>query len=98
MTFLRLLSQHGYQNFTYTCINSAAWYNTKTENHNLAIKILGENEQEFSHRSGVKPTIVSDGCKVSANLGLPFGLFGYSHFPRTDMKLEAKLKNFNPSN
>ena len=25
MTFLRLLSEQGRQNFTYSCLNSAAW-------------------------------------------------------------------------
>lgn len=62
MTFLRLLSQEGYQNFTYTCINSAAWYNSKTQKYDMAIKLLGNNEQEFSH-STIKPTVLSDGCK-----------------------------------
>merc|ERR1712241_957416 len=30
LTFLRLLSNEAYQNFTYTCINSAAWYDATT--------------------------------------------------------------------
>ena len=33
MTFLRLLSQKAYQNFTFTCVNSAAWYNQRTFNY-----------------------------------------------------------------
>jgi len=64
MTFLRLLSQEAYQNFTYTCINSAAWFNLKTNNHDMAIKLLGENETEFS-AEGIKPSVLADGCKVS---------------------------------
>lgn len=63
MTFLRLLSQEAYQNFTYTCINAAAWHNQKADNYDLAIKLLGENEVEFGY-DGVKPVLLSDGCKV----------------------------------
>merc|ERR1712154_567227 len=39
LTFLRLLSNEAYQNFTYTCINSAAWYDATTGSHNNAIKL-----------------------------------------------------------
>lgn len=62
MSFLRLLSQEGFQNFTYSCMNSAAWYNTKTSKFDLSIKLLGENEQQFSYNS-LKPTIMFDGCQ-----------------------------------
>lgn len=65
MTFLRLLSQDVYQNFTYTCINSAAWYNTKTYSYDSALKLLGENEVEISYESNVlRPNVLIDGCKV----------------------------------
>ena len=30
MTFLRLLSEEAHQNFTYTCINSVAWYDNSS--------------------------------------------------------------------
>jgi hypothetical protein len=30
----------------------------------MAIKLLGENETEFS-AEGIKPSVLSDGCKVS---------------------------------
>ena len=33
MTFLRLLSQKAYQNFTFTCVNSVSWYNQRTFNY-----------------------------------------------------------------
>lgn len=66
MTFLRLLSQDAYQNFTYTCINSAAWYNSKTYKHDLAIKLLGENEEEFGYDK-TKPFVVTDGCKTRSS-------------------------------
>lgn len=64
MTFLRLLSQDVYQNFTYTCINSAAWHSQKANNYNFAIKLMGENEFEFGVDT-IKPNILVDGCKVS---------------------------------
>lgn len=63
MTFLRLLHQDAYQNFTYTCINSAAWYSVKTLNYDMAIKLLGDNEEEFNAEL-LKPYVIADGCKV----------------------------------
>lgn len=66
MTFLRLLSQTGYQNFTYTCINSSAWYNEKTHKHDMAIKFLGDNEQEFGYDK-IKPSVLLDGCRSRAS-------------------------------
>lgn len=62
MAFLKLLSEEVYQNFTYTCVNSVAWYNSKTYKYDMSIKLLGGNGQEFSH-TGLKPAIVFDGCK-----------------------------------
>ena len=75
MTFLRLLSQEAYQNFTYTCINSAAWFNLKTNNNDMAIKLLGDNEVEFS-AEGIRPNIISDGCKVSTDIHSPLIFLG----------------------
>lgn len=66
MTFLKLLSEEAYQNFTYTCINSVAWYNSKTQNFDMSVKLLGQNDQEFS-ATAVKPTILIDGCKNRKN-------------------------------
>ena len=119
MTFLRLLSQKAHQNFTFTCVNSAAWYNQRTFNydqvfsssffflgcffvfslkiflmwlviswpvyikqldsvhiccHEQAIKLLGDNEQEFSAK-GVRPNVILDGCKVPFFLFLSFMVF-----------------------
>jgi len=68
LTFLRLMSQQAYQNFTYTCLNSAAWYDTSSASYENAIKLQGENEAEFSTENN-KPTILLDGCKSKhANL------------------------------
>lgn len=62
MTFLRLLSQEAYQNFTYTCVNSVAWFNSRSENYDLSVRLLGENDIEIGHDTPVKPTILKDGC------------------------------------
>ena len=63
LTFLRLLSNEAYQNFTYTCINSAAWYDSTTGNLNNAIKLQGDNEEEFSTAANA-PNIIMDGCRL----------------------------------
>lgn len=66
MTFLRLLSQEGHQNFTYTCINSAAWFNANLNNFKSAVKLLGENEEEIAYENpSLSPNVLSDGCRVS---------------------------------
>lgn len=63
LTFLRLMSTQGYQNFTYTCLNSAAWYDSAANSYASAIKLQGENEVEFSSEIN-KPNILLDGCKT----------------------------------
>jgi collagen type V/XI/XXIV/XXVII alpha len=63
LTFLRLLSNEAYQNFTYTCINSAAWFDATTGSYSNAIKIQGDNEDEFSHDIN-SPNILLDGCRA----------------------------------
>merc|ERR1711874_559150 len=60
LTFLRLLSKEAYQNFTYT--NSAAWFDARTGNHNNAIKLQGDNEEEFTALDN-QPNILLDGCR-----------------------------------
>lgn len=61
MSFLKLLSKEAYQNFTYTCINSVAWHNSITNKYDLSIKLLGDDEFEYS-LANQKPIVVSDGC------------------------------------
>jgi collagen type V/XI/XXIV/XXVII alpha len=63
LTFLRLMSVEAYQNFTYTCINSAAWYDSRQANYRNAIKLLGDNDDEFTATTN-KPNILFDGCKT----------------------------------
>lgn len=64
MNVLRLLSQEAYQNFTYTCVNSVAWYNNNdpTHSYDLSLRFLGDNEDEFSYNV-IRPYIIKDGCK-----------------------------------
>jgi len=62
LTFLRLMSSQASQNFTYTCINSAAWYDSATGSYDKAIKLQGDNEDEFTAEEN-KPNIIMDGCK-----------------------------------
>ncbi len=62
MTFLRLLSLTANQNFTYTCINSVAWYDNSARNYNKSLKLLGDNDEEFSSARN-KPNVANDGCR-----------------------------------
>lgn len=64
MTFLRLLSKETYQNFTYNCVNSVAWFNGVSKSFDFAIKFLGQGSHEFSYRSISKPVVISDGCQA----------------------------------
>merc|ERR1712012_711584 len=63
LTFLRLMSSQAHQNFTYTCINSAAWYDSRIGNYENAIKLQGDNEVEFTAGEN-KPNVLIDGCKA----------------------------------
>merc|ERR1712130_2125 len=63
LTFLRLMSSQAHQNFTYTCINSAAWYDSRIGNYENAIKLQGDNEVEFTAEEN-KPNVILDGCKA----------------------------------
>lgn len=62
MAFLRLLSENVRQNFTYTCINSTAWFNAENETFNTALKFRGDDGREYSHKT-FKWLVVRDGCK-----------------------------------
>jgi collagen type V/XI/XXIV/XXVII, alpha len=65
MKFLLLLSQESYQNFTYTCMNSVAWFNSNSENYESSLKFLGDNDVEIGHEThGVKPTVLVNGCRT----------------------------------
>lgn len=67
MTFLRLLSSNAYQNFTYTCVQSKAWFDEDNLNHNKAIKLMGQDEQIFSIDT-IKPNVLTDGCATKSGV------------------------------
>lgn len=62
MTFLRLLSREAHQNFTFTCINSVAWYNSNNRKFDLALKLKSDDNHEFSY-SSLKSFVIADGCR-----------------------------------
>lgn len=66
MKFLRMLSEVAYQNFTYTCMNSIAWFNSNSENFDLSLKFLGENDAEMAYEShpSIRPQVLVDGCRT----------------------------------
>ncbi|XP_076347489.1 collagen alpha-1(III) chain-like [Tachypleus tridentatus] len=66
LTFLRLLSSAAYQNFTYTCINSVAWYNQQKFNYAYSLKLMGDNQQEFGIHT-YRPFVSYDGCKSQSS-------------------------------
>lgn len=43
-------------------MNSVGWYNAPNNSYDLSIRLLGENEDEFSYDNS-KPIIIADGCK-----------------------------------
>lgn len=68
MTFLKLLSERAHQNFTYTCINSIAWFNAKTETFDMALKFKGTEGRDFSYNT-VRPIVLTDGCRFREGKG-----------------------------
>ena len=77
MTFLRLMSTEAYQNFTYTCLNSAAWYDQAESSYSSAIQLQGENEDVFSAKGANQPAVLMDGCKVCYNQLFYINYFQY---------------------
>ncbi|ERL95674.1 hypothetical protein D910_00104 [Dendroctonus ponderosae] len=63
MAFLRLSSEQGYQNFTYSCLNAVAWYDTSSHTYDMGIRLLGSSGQEFSYK-GLRPEVRADECKA----------------------------------
>ena len=63
MRFLRLLSENARQNFTYTCINSVAWYDDAARSYNQALTFKGDNDERMGAAKH-KPRVLLDGCKV----------------------------------
>ena len=66
-----MLSLQASQNFTYTCLNSVAWYDNDNRGYEKSLKLLGNNDDEFSAIQN-KPNVTEDGCRVSVKM---LGLF-----------------------
>lgn len=65
MNFLRILSEEARQNFTYSCINSVAWYSSKLDSYELSLKLMTANEMELGYETtSPAVNVLVDGCKV----------------------------------
>lgn len=71
MNFLRILSEEARQNFTYSCINSVAWYSSKLDSYDMAIKLMSANEMELGYdTTSPRINVIADGCQVRVDDGL----------------------------
>lgn len=66
MTFLKLLTASARQNFTYSCHQSVAWYDSTSNSYNKALHFLGPNDEEMSYDNNPYIKAISDGCAVSS--------------------------------
>lgn len=81
MTFLKLLSATAKQDFTYTCQNSASWFDSASGSYQHALRFRGSNEEELTQANSPFIKAVYDGCQVSAAAaaaGQPAGQTGSS--------------------
>merc|ERR1712200_178797 len=85
-SFLRMLSLEARQNFTYTCINSVAWYDNVARGYSKSIKLLGDNDDEFSAVQN-KPLVSTKLSQLPVvdffpvDYGLPHQAFGFEIGP-----------------
>jgi len=93
MTFLRLLSSYAYQNFTYSCVQSKAWFDEDNLNHDKAIKFQGQDEHIFSIDT-IKPNVLIDGC--AGGRGVPTDKARTVFEVRTDKLSQLPLVDFQP--
>lgn len=66
MTFLKLLSATAKQDFTYTCQNSAGWFDSASSSYQHALRFRGSNDEELTQVKSPFINVVHDGCQVSA--------------------------------
>lgn len=70
MNFLRILSEEARQNFTYTCINSVAWYSAKQDGYDLSLKLMTANEMEIGYdTTSPSISVIADGCRSGKSKG-----------------------------
>lgn len=67
LTFLQLLSSTAYQNVTYHCRNSVAYYDKAERNYRKAVRFMASNDLELVARRPRKArySVVLDECKLS---------------------------------
>ncbi|XP_046812000.1 collagen alpha-1(XI) chain-like [Lucilia cuprina] len=76
LTFLKLLSEEAYQNFTYYCRNSVAWHDRAQNNYEKSLKFMGDNEVEITIKeAALKPKVIKDECANSYSSGSTVLLF-----------------------
>jgi len=65
LTFLQLLSNEAYQNITYHCRNSVAYYDHSARNYKQAVKFMTSNDLELVAKKPVKfrYSVALDDCK-----------------------------------
>ncbi|MEQ2303796.1 hypothetical protein AMECASPLE_020508, partial [Ameca splendens] len=63
LTFLKLLSATAKQRFTYTCQNSAGWFDSTSRSYQHALRFQGSNDEELTQAKSPFITAVHDGCQ-----------------------------------
>lgn len=63
LTFLKLLSATAKQSFTYTCQNSAGWFDSSTRSYQHALRFRGSNDEELTQAKNPFINAVHDGCQ-----------------------------------
>lgn len=64
LTFLKLLSATAKQSFTYTCQNSAGWFDSTSLSYQHAMRLRASNEEELTQSKSPFIQAVYDGCKM----------------------------------
>uniref|UniRef100_A0AAQ4S696 Collagen, type V, alpha 3a n=1 Tax=Gasterosteus aculeatus aculeatus TaxID=481459 RepID=A0AAQ4S696_GASAC len=63
LTFLKLLSATAKQSFTYTCQNSAGWFDSTSRSYQRALRFRGSNDEELTQAKNPFINAVHDGCQ-----------------------------------
>lgn len=63
LTFLKLLSATAKQSFTYTCQNSAGWFDSTSLSYHHALRFRGSNDEELTQAKSPFIKAVHDGCQ-----------------------------------
>lgn len=63
LTFLKLLSATAKQSFTYTCQNSAGWFDSTSRSYQRALRFRGSNDEELTQAKSPFISAVYDGCQ-----------------------------------